>query len=59
MSKEIKKIIQSIEKSGNSAVIVDAPTLIESGFSNECDCVISVLADKETRIKTLEYIKGL
>ena len=35
---------------GARFVIVDAPLLFESGFNNECDIIVSVIADKETRI---------
>ena len=50
---KINELRFELDKAGHSAVILDAPTLIESGFSAECDCVISVLADKEERIKRI------
>lgn len=46
----IREIIGEFETQGASAVIVDAPTLIESGFHRECDTVISVIAPVEDRI---------
>lgn len=47
---KIKELIAEFEKQGCFAVIIDAPTLIESGFSEECDVVVSVLSSKEKRI---------
>ena len=57
--KEIRRRIASLEKSGVSAVAIDAPTLIESGFHKECDTVISVLSPKEDRIKRIMERDGL
>ena len=56
---EIRRRIASLEKSGFSAVAVDAPTLIESGFHKECDTVISVLSSKELRIERIIERDGL
>ena len=56
---KIRKMISDFENEGFSAVFVDAPTLIESGFNKECDIVISVLASKETRIKRIIARDGL
>ena len=56
---EIRRRIASLEKSGISAVAVDAPTLIESGFHKECDTVISVLSSKELRIERIIERDGL
>ena len=47
---EIRAIISNFEKDGHKNVLVDAPTLIESGFHRECDFVVSVIAPKEDRI---------
>lgn len=46
----IRELIRELEKQGSSAVIVDAPTLIESGFHRECDTVVSVIAPVADRI---------
>ena len=51
--KEINGMISMLDADGHSAVAVDAPTLIESGFSKECDCVISILASAEKRIERI------
>ncbi len=50
---EIRKIIAGFEKDGHKNVLVDAPTLIESGFSKECDTVISVIAPKDVRVERI------
>ena len=47
----LKRVILSIAKNCQSDVVVlDAPTLIESGLNLECDVNICVLADKQTRL---------
>lgn len=56
---EIRRRIATLKKSGASAVAVDAPTLIESGFHKECDTVISVLSSKELRIERIIERDGL
>ena len=45
-----RKIIKAADSRGESAIIVDAPALYESGFDKECDFVICLLADKESRL---------
>ena len=50
---EIRKRICEYEKNGHKNILIDAPTLIESGFHRECDCVISIIAPKEDRIKRI------
>lgn len=47
--KKIREMIRELSERGHSCVLVDAPTLIESGFHRECDAVISVLASPELR----------
>ena len=49
----IRELIASYGDQGATAVAVDAPTLIESGFDLECDFVISVLAPKRDRIERI------
>jgi len=47
---ECRKWLREKEREGYGAAIIDAPQLFESGFHNECDYVISVLASNEERI---------
>lgn len=48
--KRIRELIGEYEKNGADTVVIDAPTLIESGFHLECDTVISVIAPSEDRV---------
>lgn len=41
--------ILEVEKSGADALLLDAPTLYESGEDKKCTAVIAVLADEEIR----------
>lgn len=50
---EMKSIIAKLSANGERAIIVDAPTLIESGFNAECDLVISVISDADTRAERI------
>ena len=43
------EIIKTLEANGERAVIVDAPTLFESGFNEECAFTVALLADGELR----------
>ena len=43
------EIIDELKDKGERAVIVDAPTLFESGFDKDCDFVIAILADGKLR----------
>ena len=46
---ETRRRLDNYRGEGFPAAIVDAPVLFESGFDNECDEVICVIADKEIR----------
>lgn len=43
-------LMQAIKQNGAIAVLIDAPLLFEAGVDKECDAVIGVLADRETRL---------
>ncbi len=47
---EIRLRISEYRRRGFDTVVVDAPTLIESGFNKECTAVIAVLAPEEHRL---------
>lgn len=49
----IKTTIAALDNAGVKNIIIDAPTLIESGFHLECDVVVSVIASRESRIKRI------
>ena len=46
---ETRRRLAACKDEGFSAAIVDAPVLFESGFNSECDEIICVVADRETR----------
>ena len=46
---ETRRRLAAYKDEGLSAAIVDAPVLFESGFYNECDEIICVVADREIR----------
>lgn len=50
---KIQKIICSMRAMGAPVCVIDAPLLIEAGLTSICDFVISVLANKETRIQRI------
>ena len=50
----IRQTVNELKSQGHSAVIIDAPTLIESGFHKECDAVISIIAPVEDRIQRIQ-----
>jgi len=54
---ELIKLSKSNERP--SAVLVDAPLLYESGFDKECNFVIAVLCDKQTRIERIVRRDGI
>ena len=56
---EIRRIISELDQKGETVVIVDAPTLIESGFNQECDTVISVISSPEIRVKRISERDGI
>lgn len=51
--KQIKCEISSAEEDGVELVLLDAPTLFESGLDEICDSIIAVLADEKTRAERL------
>lgn len=56
---KIRGILADYKAKGASAVALDAPTLIESGFCDECDTVISVTAPRELRIERIVKRDGI
>ncbi len=45
--------INTLNKNGFDVIILDAPTLFESGANELCDIIISVIANKDTRINRI------
>ena len=48
-----KEIEKQAKESKSGFVIIDAPLLIESKLNEICDVVISIIADKETKLKRI------
>ncbi len=57
----LEAIRQRIDQLRNQydTVVVDAPTLIESGFHRECDTVIAVFAERDIRMARIICRDGL
>ena len=55
----IDKLIEELAAGGAEAVVLDAPTLIESGIDRKCDVVVSVLADTDSRLDRIIARDGL
>ncbi|MBE6879798.1 MAG: dephospho-CoA kinase [Ruminococcaceae bacterium] len=47
------RVIKGIENTDNNYVLLDAPTLFESGIDFICDGVVSVVCDKELSVKRI------
>ena len=56
---ETRRRLAKYSDEGLPAAIVDAPVLFESGFDKECDEIICVVADKETRIARIMSRDGI
>lgn len=49
INKKISISIRELQKKGHSTIVIDAPTLFESGADGICDTIISIIAPKELR----------
>lgn len=56
---ETRRRLTSYEENGIEFAMVDAPVLYESGFDSECDIVLCVIADTETRIQRIVSRDGI
>ncbi len=54
-----RELLELYRDEGRIAVVVDAPTLFESGFDKECDVIVAVTAPYEVRIKRITDRDGL
>lgn len=50
---EIKDLLNQYQASGSDFVVLDAPTLFESGADSLCDCTVSVISNDSLRIKRI------
>lgn len=56
---ETRAMLRWQSADGAELSVVDAPVLFESGFDKECDIIISVIADKTTRISRIIARDGI
>ena len=56
---ETRAILSGYSADAARIGVVDAPVLFESGFDRECDVVVSVVADRDLRIKRIVSRDGI
>ena len=56
---EVRRMVRAHASEGKAAVAVDAPLLFESGYGDECDVTLAVLADRELRRERIMTRDGL
>ena len=49
VKQKFREIILEMQEAGTKTVIIDAPTLFESGFDKECDATVCLLASEKLR----------
>jgi len=59
ITREIDEMCDKLRESGEAAIFLDAPTLIESGVNKSCDKVVSVIAPPEDRFMRIVRRDGL
>ena len=55
----VRTICREHDRTGATAVLIDAPVLFESGFDRECDKTLAVLSDRERRLARITERDGL
>ncbi len=55
----IKELVTELSDKGARFVVLDAPTLIESGAAEMCDAIIAVVADEDTRLERIISRDGI
>lgn len=51
ISKDIDAEINKLWQNGENLILLDAPTLFEAEIDDKCDCIVSVIADFDVRIR--------
>lgn len=59
VTNEVKKILEKSEMCGETAVVIDAPLLFESGEQRLCDVTVGIIADKIVRRKRIMARDGI
>lgn len=55
----LKELIAEMKEGGAELIVIDAPTLIESGAARLCDVVIAVVADEDIRFSRIMERDGI
>lgn len=55
----LKELIGKMKEDGDELIVIDAPTLIESGAADLCDVVIAVVADEDIRLERIMERDGI
>lgn len=55
----VNRIREQISQSGAAAVLLDAPTLYESGLASICELTVAITADREVRLGRIMERDGL
>lgn len=53
IAEQYETVRRSYETAGYRGLLLDAPTLFESGLDRSCDCLIAVIADHKEKVKRI------
>ena len=53
IAERYETVRRSYETAGCQGLLLDAPTLFESGLDRSCDCLIAVIADHKEKVKRI------
>lgn len=56
---EVLKLIREYSVAGNKLILLDAPTLFESRADDFCDLIISVIANRDSRLERIRRRDGI
>lgn len=59
ITEEIEREIFDAEKNGDEYILLDAPTLFESGTDSLCSVIVSVICDREVRLARIISRDGI
>lgn len=56
---EVRRQVKKMQNLGTRAAIFDAPQLFEAGADRDCDVIVSVIADTDSRIRRIVSRDGI
>lgn len=59
ITEEIEREISDAEKNGDEYILLDAPTLFESGTDSLCSVIVSVICDRKVRLARIISRDGI